>query len=185
MTLYRVATVKGRFDGCKNVKFHWFLDKKTEPRPYADLIADYDPKADFAGYAEDCIDEMFTLEQAEALKKYLDSTFGDAATTIEKVTLPISNNCIGFGSYAVGGGDDFYLLTRAEGYPLPFKVWGYFDLIDCELADGSGETFRMYCLLASKDANGKIQVREETQEEARQREDSVHSAKERGPGDAR
>ena len=27
---------------------------------------------------------------------------------------------------------------KAPGYTLPFKVWGYFDLRGCELADGSG-----------------------------------------------
>ena len=39
---------------------------------------------------------------------------------------------------AVGGGDDFYILHKEPQYPLPFKVEGYFDLVGCELVNGSG-----------------------------------------------
>jgi hypothetical protein len=42
------------------------------------------------------------------------------------------------GTISVGGGDDFYMLDREEAYSLPFAVRGYYNLVGCELVDGSG-----------------------------------------------
>jgi hypothetical protein len=79
-----------------------------------------------AGYPRDFIDELFTE----------DRTFADeGVTTVEEQKLPIPNNMMGVGAIAVGWGDDFYMLCNKPEYPLPFKVWGYFDLRDCELTD--------------------------------------------------
>ena len=83
--------------------------------------------------------KCFELDEAQALKDYIDQNYGDAGiTTIEKAELPIANNTMGVGAIPVGGGQDFHMLDKAPHYSLPFKVWGYFDLRGCELVDGSG-----------------------------------------------
>jgi hypothetical protein len=171
MDLYDVTTTVKEYHGCKNVKFHW-LRLETAPRPYADLIENYDPSKLDVCYSEHCIDELFELDEAQALKDYLDREVAGRQdiTTIEKAKLPIPNNSISPDAIGVGGGDDFYQLDKTPNYSLPFKVWGYYDLVGCELADGSGETFRHYYLLVKPDANGEVECRTETQEEARFRE---------------
>jgi hypothetical protein len=169
MDLYHVMTTVKEYRGCKNVRFNWFRCERRASRSYADLIENYDPSD---RDAEGCIDEMFERDEAEALKGYIGQNYGElkGITAVEKAELPIANNRLGVGATAVGGGNDFYMLDKSPNYSLPFKVWGYFSLVGCELADGSGETFRHYCLLVTRDANGKTDCRPETQEEARRRE---------------
>jgi len=140
MELYDVTTIVKEFSGCKNVEFNWFrCGERRAPRSYADLIENYDPSDRYVYYAEGCIDEMFELDEAQALKDYIDQNYGEAGiTTIEKAKLPIATDTIGLGAISVGGPQDFYMLDKAPGYTLPFKVEGYFDLRGCELVDGSG-----------------------------------------------
>jgi hypothetical protein len=138
MELYRVMTIVKKYDGCKNVGFEWFRCERRALRSYADLIEDYDPSAAHVAYPEGCIDEMFELDEGQASKDYIDQNYGKAGiTTIEKAELPIPNDMMGVGATPVGGGQDFYRLDKAPNYSLPFKVWGYFDLRGCELADRS------------------------------------------------
>lgn len=170
MKLYRVRTVAKEYHGCNDVVFSWLRDDKPAPRPYAELIENYDLSFDNF-YQHDAIDQLFTADEANALKDYLDREHGDAGTTtIDEETLPIPNDLMGVGSTAVGGGDDFYCLHKEPSYSLPFKVLGYFDLVDCKLADGSGERYRHYLHLMYRDADGETVFRQETQEEARRRE---------------
>jgi hypothetical protein len=174
MKLYKVSTVAEEYSDCKNVTFRWFRDCDVpEPKqPYAKLIKDCDPYDNQAAvYQEAFIEELFTSIEANALKEYLDRVHGGAGTTtIEEVDLPARNNRWPYRGIAVGGGDSFYNLHKEPKYSLPFKVTGYFNLVGCELADGSGETFRHYLLLVRKGADGELEVRRETQQEARQRE---------------
>jgi hypothetical protein len=120
MQLYHVTTLAKKYSGCKNVEFKWFRCERRAPRSYADLIQNYDPHD---RYAKDCIDEMFELDEAQALKDYIDQNYGDAGiTTIEKAKLPIANNTWAIGE--IPGGLGFYELDKAPNYSLPFKVWG-------------------------------------------------------------
>ena len=165
--LYRVTTTTKEFGGCRNVTFYWFRDEKT-PRPYAELIKDYDPNDEYVVYAEDNVEEKFTEAEAALLKEYLDRRHpGDVTTTIEKVSLPLPNNILPLGAKPVGGGDNIYMLHEESEYSLPFKTLGYYDLVGCELIDNPGETFRHYLLVLDKDG-----AHVETQEEARRREDA-------------
>jgi hypothetical protein len=174
MKLYRVSTVADEFSDCKNVTFHWFRDcgEPGPKRPYAKPIKDYDPYDNHdVVYQEGFIEELFTSVEANALKEYLDREHGDAGTTtIEEVDLPAPNNMGPYRAIAVGGGDSFYRLHKEPNYSLPFKAMGYFNLVGCELAEGSGEAFRHYYILVRKGADGELEVRRETQQEARQRE---------------
>lgn len=164
--LYRITTTTKEFSGCRDVTFYWFRDEKT-PRPYAELIKDYDPRDEYVVYAEDNVEEKFTEAEANLLKEYLDRKHPSDVTTIEKVSLPLPNNILPLGAKPVGGGDDFYTLHKEPGYSLPFKALGYFNLEGCELIDKPGETFRHYLLILDK---GGCHL--ETQEEARRREDA-------------
>lgn len=177
MDLYKVKTIVKEYDGCKDVPFWWFCcDERKDDRPYKELIENYDPGDDYAAYPKGYIDEKFTLIEAHALKDYLDREHGDeGTTTVMKVKLPIPNDTMGNRAIPIGGSCDNYRLHREKNYSLSFKVEGFLDLRGCELADGSGETFRPYLLIAC----GKI--RRETQEEARRREGTSKRAKEVEP----
>src|SRR5215471_916579 len=96
MELYHVTTLVKKHRGCKNVEFNWFRCERRAPRSYADVIENYDPSDCYS--PEGCIDEMFELDEAEALKGYIDQNYGEAGiTTIEKAELPIANNTMGVG----------------------------------------------------------------------------------------
>jgi hypothetical protein len=139
--LYDVTTVASKIGGYKNVKFHWYLPNKTRRRSYADLIENYNPSRYCPrDSAEDCIDELFELDQANALKEYLElKRPGLGTPTIEKVELPIPNNSHGAappwgfrpGEFAFGLDED------DPDYSLPFKVRGYVSVRGCEPADDS------------------------------------------------
>ena len=162
MKLYTVETTTKEYAGCKDVTFGWFYESARKPRrPYARLIENYDPDAADNVYSEGCIDELFTAVEAAALKSYLDREHGhNSVTTIKPAKLPIPNNLIGYGARAVGGGDDFYTLSEERGYSLPFKVWGYFNLVGCELVDGS-DVYRHRLLLLSPNGKARMQTNAE------------------------
>jgi hypothetical protein len=175
MKLYEVSTVTSAYHGCRDVKFIWFrCPRGDEPaRPYSELIENYDPEKK-QYYEEGAIDELFTFDEANALKEYLDREHGSQGVTeIKEAKLPCPQNAIGIGAMSVGGGDDFYTLNEEKAYSLPFKVWGYFNLRGCELVDEPGETFRGYLLIVG----GPEAVHQETQKEARERE-ATHQSKE-------
>lgn len=163
MKLYNVTTSVKEYRGCKNVWFTWFrCDHGEQKRPYAELIENYDPAADRNYYPEDYIELLFTEEEAHQLKEYLDRVHGhEGVTTIEEEQLPVPQNIMSVGAIAVGGGDDFYQLCDEPEYSLPFKVWGYFNLVGCELIDGSDVYHHRLWLLGS---DGKL--RQQTNEEA-------------------
>ena len=161
MRLYHVSTIAKEYHGCRDVAFDWFRCERGEPRPYAELIENYDPGDDM-GYAEGAIDEMFTEAEAVALKAYLDREHGGAVvTTIKEGRLPLPANNMGVGAIPVGGGDDFYMLNRARPqYDLPFKVWGYFNLVGRELVDGSG-VYHHRCYIWSDGGTLRMETNEE------------------------
>ena len=102
-------------------------------------------------------------DEASQLKDYLDREHGThSTTTIDEVSLPVENYEGSLGAMAVGGSADFYMLDKEPEYSLPFRVWGYFDLIDCELTDGSGVYHHR--LLLVMDPNGVM--RQQPNEEA-------------------
>ena len=135
--LFQVTSVIKQYRGCKDVTFSWFRNEPATGRPYRELVEDYQ---DGDSYQESYIDEAFTREEACALQKYLEDYYGsDLRTTIEHVDLPARTNVAGITTIAVGGADDFYMLDKAADYPLSFSVWGYFNLLGCQMIDGSGE----------------------------------------------
>jgi len=177
LDLYGVNTIVKEYGGCRNVLFIWLRSGKSN-RPYAELIENYDPQDP---YAESAIDELFTADEANALKDYLDQHHGgEGSTTITKADLPIPNNVVGLDCIGVGGGNDFYSLYKEPEYSLPFMIEGYFNLVGCELIDEPGETFRHYIFLAMVDKDGCVaDFRKETQAEVRLREAEEAARRER------
>lgn len=118
----------------KDVHLSIFVTERPDgpPMPYEKAIKDYDPKDEFHYYPESCIDEKFTLEEAQSLKKWLVDTFNSASCEIKEVDLPICMNTAGLGAIAVGGLTDFYMIEKLPGYDLPFRVWGYYNRRESE-----------------------------------------------------
>ena len=132
MKLYSVTSDVLEFEGYKNVAFNWFLvDPPRNQRPYAELIEGYDPNEPNIDLPMDAIDELFTEEQAHALKRYLDDRHGgDMTTTIAEAKFPFSKDTVAFGQLPSCGPDaDNYTFDREPGYALPFRAWAHFDLL--------------------------------------------------------
>jgi hypothetical protein len=134
--LYEVRTVVKVYTGHRDVVFRWFACRELgfSRWPHAELIAGYD-ELDHTSrcYAEHALDKLFDKTEADTLVAYLAREHGDKGeTTIKEVNLPFPGNIAGYGATAVGGSDDFYMLDEEPAYSLPFRVWGYFDLEDCE-----------------------------------------------------
>jgi hypothetical protein len=94
--------------------------------PYAELIENYDANNEMRLYSEEAINEMFSLEEAEAWMAWLKSHQGGCEHEIEEAKLPI--NTMGVGAIPVGGEQDFLMVNQEPDYDLPFTVWDSFDL---------------------------------------------------------
>ncbi|MBV9966326.1 MAG: hypothetical protein JO008_11595, partial [Alphaproteobacteria bacterium] len=133
MKLYTVTTIAKEYHGYKDVAFSWFRSARGEPRPYGELIENYDPNDSYARWAEDAIDELFTEAEAIALKEYLDREHGHVdLTRINEAELPTPMNTMALGATPFGGLVDCYMCFREPNYDLPFQVEGHFDLRHCE-----------------------------------------------------
>jgi hypothetical protein len=179
MDLFIVRSQVEMFGGCKRVRFRWFRPEvRSSDRAYADLIKNYDPD-DL--YAKHFIDELFDAEEAQQLKVFLgrkkifEGGATIAKTVIQKVQLPIASKSFPIGGLAVGGGDDFYMLEKVPGYSLPFRVRGYFNLVGCELLDGS-DVYR-HRLYFMDFIDNKLKFSMETNEEAASRERCMRPCK--------
>lgn len=164
IVLFHVTSTVKEFGGCKDVPFFWFRNGPAHDRPYHELIRDYQPGDD---YPELFVDELFDREEANALKEYLDRR-DIGITTIKQVELPIANDVMAISALAVGGADDFYMLDKSEDYPLTFSVWGYFNLLGCQLADGSG-VYRHRLWVMFSDGTFRQQTNEEAAQSERDR----------------
>jgi hypothetical protein len=133
LKLFQVTTVVKELKGHRNVPVSWYRHKpKHGERSYQQLIADYSADDEYAGYAEACIDEDFTEDEAKQLKAYLDGIDGGYPAVIREVSLPIGNNGMPLSAMPAGGGPDHLMFADDPGWPLPFEVWGYFDTRFCE-----------------------------------------------------
>jgi hypothetical protein len=132
MDLYSVTTVMKEHDGYKNASFHWFYcDARTIPRPYADLIANYNGMNRLrAAYAEGYIDDHLHWTKPKRSR----TTWIELLVTKER---PRSKNasCRSRKMWWVDADYcDVWKLDEVPGYPLPFKAQSCFDRGD-SLAD--------------------------------------------------
>jgi len=177
--LFNVTTTINEFRGCKDVCIQWFMvDRDVPVGPYAELIEDYehlDTEEKGWGlrqYAEDCVNELFTAEEADALLAYLDQHHPtDSTHYLSSAKLPIERGVVGVGALAVGGPTDFLMLSERDSWNLAFEVWGYYDLRQHEPAAGGelerSRAFRSGTLFAS--SNGIVRASDLTEEEYQKR----------------
>lgn len=118
----------------EEVKINWFVRERENPlAPYETAIQDYaqlDEKERV--FPQEYLNEQFSREEAEALKKYLDRR-PDTTTRIEEVEFPVSPNASGCRRLPRGDGNDFFILHKEKAYSLSFKVEGYFSVRFVEL----------------------------------------------------
>jgi hypothetical protein len=113
----------------EEVKVTWFVVERPAPLvPYETAIEDYaQMDAGARAFPAAYLDELFSREEAAALKQYLDRR-REVTTMIEPVELPVMANASGCRRLERGGGNDFLMLHREKGYALPFRVEGYFSV---------------------------------------------------------
>lgn len=113
----------------EEVKVSWFVVGRRAPlAPYEQVIQEYDRlDAKDRVFPEEYVDELFSRQEAEALKRYLDRR-PEVTTFIEPVELPAMANASGCRRLPRGGGGDFIGLFKEKGYALPFQVEGYFSV---------------------------------------------------------
>jgi len=118
--------------GYRDVEIRWFYaDRRPAPLvPYHDAIEGYTGQD---SRDESAVDDLFSQEEAEALSRYLADFPG--TTTVEEARLPFPKDSIGCSAIPLGGPQQDYDLSKHEGYPLAFKVLGYYDRRNCDLAE--------------------------------------------------
>ncbi len=137
--LYRACSVIDNYHGRDGVTFLWFVVNRDKPvAPYEELIANYqeleqhqDQEQGTLAYLEGYVNELLTEEEVEELKAYLESRH-NTELKLEEVEIPVQDsNLCPLGAMPAGGGQDFYMLSREEGYSLSVPIWAYYDLRQC------------------------------------------------------
>jgi hypothetical protein len=98
-----------------------------------------DPKSEENIYVPSQVEQTFSLKHVTKLVEYFGNW--DRTEIIVKLADKPSPNVVGVRAIPVGGLQDFYMFSNAEGYPLNFKVWGYYDLRNCEEIEQPLEQF--------------------------------------------
>jgi hypothetical protein len=131
--LFRVVSTvnnfphRGRtYDG---VEIHWFVVYRENPiASYEKLINGYLKDRDNPLYiSEKNLQELFTEEEADALKEYLSKKHGEECD-IREADLSTEIDPWGYGDKTPAYREGFYRLNQEDGYDLPFVVWGYYDI---------------------------------------------------------
>lgn len=123
----------------RDVAVHWFhVGAREASRPYERLIDGYNALDEpQRAYARRHIDELFTAQEVEQLRRYLDrldtqtvryGTINGQRLHADEAVLPLPGGTAGYTDHPVGGTADVYRLAEHDGYDLPFAVYGYFDL---------------------------------------------------------
>ncbi len=114
-----------------HVRFNWYrLDRREPVAAMENLVTGYqelDPRR--RRLADEEVRRYLTEEEVWDLRLYLRKRYG-MEVIAEEVPLPLVNPRGPF------GGDpaevyEFLELSEKEGYPLPFRVWGYYSLKGC------------------------------------------------------
>jgi hypothetical protein len=129
MQLYRVRSTVDEIEGCKNVLLTWLAAREGQPPvPYAEAIEGLAPGTDPDTYQRMAVDELFTRKEAEALVLYLAGWYTGHSTVITEEPLPLGPDVMAMSAVPLGGGVDHMMPVIKRDYPLPFMVYGYYDL---------------------------------------------------------
>jgi hypothetical protein len=126
------VTLKGEeYRGYKDVSFSLFRVDMPEVL-IANLLKpfDIDPKSEENIYIASYVEQTFSLKYVTKLIEYF-GKWEEMKIVITLADKP-ATNLMGVGAIPVGGLQDFYMFSSMEGYPLNFKVWGYYDLRQCK-----------------------------------------------------
>lgn len=125
---YWVTVINSEFDGYQNVDFDLFhTEMSNEELARLVVLAPGRSIDDVAHwYTASAIEQSFSKAEVKQLCAYF-KQWGNVRLKACRASPP-TNDSMGYGAYAVGGGNDFYMFSEVPGYSLPFKVWGYFDL---------------------------------------------------------
>jgi hypothetical protein len=131
--LYHVYSVANKFlyrsIFYDNLKINWFVKDREMPQvPFETVIENYSGlTASARVHPENFVKELFTLQEAEALKLYLNSSEMLNAI-IERCRLPVNEHASGYRDFPAAPGTDFIALHEKQSCTLPFKVEGIFNI---------------------------------------------------------
>lgn len=112
-----------------NLKINWFVTGREKPQiPLEHAIENYSNLSLAARiHPEQYIMERFTGDEVQQLKEYL-RTVQKISCAVDEVELPVSDNKRGYHSQPPALGTDYFPLYKKQGYNLPFKVEGIFNI---------------------------------------------------------
>ena len=116
-----------RYDG---VSVNWFV--RTRPEGYADQFGALCNQNDLR--SRSVIEEAFTADEALAFAAYLKARH-NIDVKIEPQQLPVPSDIVAVGGGAISDIQDFYMLSKEDGYTLPFPVHGFYNVKDAKLVE--------------------------------------------------
>jgi len=130
--LYNFVLTLRKFDGFIDVKLHIFRwDRYAapfDPKNYLPTSITF-PDEMMEECALQHIQESFTHLEAIHINEYLLKLKGVKNIELNNCSIPHDGSVIPVGRMPVSGRDtDFYKFFKRDGYWLPFKIAGYFDL---------------------------------------------------------
>lgn len=132
--LFSVYSLLDNFRGHDCVRLNWiYLDRKFPIGRYEKLIDGYKQIDErMRSYFEEYVNELFTEEEVENLRRYVTGTIGVEVHAVEQ-ELPVS--CIfvpmPYRNLKPGGPRGFFNPVPGEKSEIPFKTCGYYDLSKC------------------------------------------------------
>jgi hypothetical protein len=133
--LCRVHAVdKSKKDGRRYIHY-FYVDKKWDDVNYAEIIADYkDMDAEDKEYTEEIVNEMFTAEEVELLKVYIEQEEVGMELFVKEYSLPIATRHLYSDGLGIVRIATFKIIESLEpkgttdlvyiNNGLPFKVAG-------------------------------------------------------------
>jgi hypothetical protein len=132
--LFSAHTIIDNYHGRDGVKFNWiYLDRQKPVAPFERIIENYKQLDErVRPYFEQYINELFTQEEVETLKKFLTEKL-EANIYINEEPLPSSGIFVPmpFKGIPAAKGRGFYYPSQNGHSNLPFSVCAYFDLKNC------------------------------------------------------
>jgi hypothetical protein len=111
-----------------SVEICWFVVYRETPSiPYEQILRDCCDQLNSHYVSENNIKELFTEEEANALKRYILRVHKEECE-VKRADPLLEIYTLGYGDIVPGEGEGFYRLNEEDGYDLPFVVWGYYDV---------------------------------------------------------
>jgi hypothetical protein len=128
-----VNTLKYKDRLYENVRIDWFVKERSiPPFPVETAMLHYDQLSESQrNDAEAYLKGLFTDEETRQLSQHLKEK-KNLGVTVEEVTFPIAKMPDTRKSLALNPGTGFYRLYQKEGYNLPFKVEGFYNINTAE-----------------------------------------------------